>query len=423
MSSSAVSRISEMASGLAGSQILGIAADIRAMVAQGKTICNLTVGDFSPKEFRIPLFLEDAIIEHYRQGQTNYPPSDGVMELRKAIRHFYKDWLELDYTESSIAVAGGARPVIYSIYRAIVDPGDKVIYPTPSWNNNYYVHMVRANGVPVSCDPDNAFLPTRSLLEPHVRDAVLLSLNSPLNPTGTAFTEDALAGICDLVLQENQRRGPSQKPLYVMYDQVYWMLTFGNTRHVNPVSLRPEMAPYVIFLDAISKSFAATGARVGWCAGPPDVVTRMSSILGHVGAWAPRAEQMATAGLLVRRDVIEKFHQTMRAGIQQRLMCLYDAISKMASSGLPVRAIPPMGAIYLTVRFDLKGRKNPFGRNFESNEDIRQYLLQEAGFAMVPFEAFAYDGQPGWFRLSVGAVSMADIEAALPRVRAALEKL
>lgn len=418
-----VHRISAMARGLAGSQILGIAAEIRAMSAKGKTICNLTVGDFSPKEFRIPAFLEDAIARRYRDGETHYPPSDGVMELRQAVRHFYREWLGLDYAEPSIVVASGARPIIYAVYRAVVDPGDTTIYPTPSWNNNYYVHMIGAEGIALTSDPGNAFLPTRDRLEPHVRNTVLISLNSPLNPTGTAFSEDALAGICDLVLEENHRRGPSEKPLYLIYDQVYWMLTFGNTQHVHPVALRPEIAPYVIYVDAISKSFAATGVRVGWCAGPPDVVSRMSAILSHVGAWAPRAEQMATSDLLVRRDVIESYHHDMKAGIQTRLDVLYRGIGAMESAGLPVHAIPPMGAIYLTVRFDLIGKKLPSGRVIESNEHIRQYLLHEAGFAAVPFEAFAYDGEPGWFRLSVGAVSVPEIESVLPRVRRALESL
>lgn len=416
-------RVSAMAEGLAGSQILGIAAEIRSLTAQGKTIGNLTVGDFSPKEFRIPAFLENAVIRRYRDGETNYPPSDGVMELRRAVRQFYREWLGLDYDEPSILIASGARPIIYGVYRAVVDPGEKVIYPTPSWNNNYYVHMIGADGVALTCDPSNAFLPTRDLLEPHVHDAVLLSLNSPLNPTGTAFSEDALAGICDLVLEENRRRGASHKPLYLMYDQVYWMLTFGDTRHVHPVALRPEIASYVIYIDAVSKSFAATGVRVGWCAGPPDVVSRMSAILGHVGAWAPRAEQLAVSELLIKRDEIESYHRHMKSGIQSRLDLLYRGMKSMESAGLPVRAIPPMGAIYLTVRFDCMDKKLPSGRRVESNEQIRQYLLHEAGFAAVPFEAFAYEGQPGWFRLSVGAVSESEIESTLPRVRHALERL
>lgn len=265
-------------------------------------MCNLTVGDFSPTEFRIPLFLEEAIHRQYQNGQTNYPPSEGVPELRAAIRKFYADRLNLDYPEKSIIVCGGARPITYSLFRTVVSPGDKVIAPVPSWNNHYYIHMAGAQSIPVQCHADNAFLPTRELLKDHIKDARLITLNSPLNPTGTAFTRDALEGICDLVLEENRRREGKDRPLYLLYDQIYWMLTFGKTQHYNPVSLRPELAPYVIFVDGISKAFAATGVRVGWSAGPQDIISRMSAIITHVGAWAPRAEQLATAELLQKPD-------------------------------------------------------------------------------------------------------------------------
>jgi aspartate aminotransferase len=413
-------RMSTMAAGLLGSEILKIASDIRALAAKGLKICNLTVGDFNPTEFRIPQFLEEAVIRHYKNGQTNYPPSDGIIELRHAVQKFYSEWHDLEYPEKSVLIAGGSRPIIYATYRALVNPGDTVIYPTPSWNNNHYVHMSGARGVPVACREENAFLPTKELLKDHIKEARLISLNSPLNPTGTAYTREALEGICDLVLEENHRR--KQNPLYVIYDQVYWMLTFGATQHFNPVSLRPEMASYVIFVDGISKAFAATGVRVGWGVGPPDIVEKMSSMLSHVGAWAPRAEQMATSELLLRKDIIVDYHKTMKAGVQARLDLLYKELTVLEQSGLPVKAIVPMGAIYLTVQFDLIGRKNPNGGLFTSNEEIRTYLLNNAQIGVVPFQAFAHKENSGWFRLSVGAVSMHDIEAAMPRLKTVLEK-
>jgi aspartate aminotransferase len=411
--------MSAMAAGLLGSEILKIASDIRALGAQGQKICNLTVGDFNPTEFRIPQFLEEAVIRHYKNGQTNYPPSDGIIELRHAVQQFYSEWLHLEYPEKSVLISGGSRPIIYATYRALVNPGDHVIYPTPSWNNNHYVHMSGACGVPIACREENAFLPTQELLKDHIKEARLISLNSPLNPTGTAYTREALEGICDLVLEENRRR--KQRPLFVIFDQVYWMLTFGATQHFNPVSLRPEMASYVIFVDGISKAFAATGVRVGWGVGPPDIVEKMSSMLSHIGAWAPRAEQMATAELLLRKDIIVDYHKTMKAGVQARLDLLYKGLTALEKSNLPVKAIVPMGAIYLTVQFDLIGRKNPGGGVFTTNEEIRAYLLTRAQIGVVPFQAFAHKENSGWFRLSVGAVSIHDIEAAIPRLKAVLE--
>ena len=416
-------RVSAMADGMVGSEILKIAADIRARVAEGAEVCNLTVGDFAPAEFPIPHALALAIEEALRAGETNYPPSDGVLALRKAIAAFYRERLGLEYPLESILVTAGSRPAIYATYRAVVDPGDTVVYPAPSWNNNHYTYLSAARGVPVVCEAADDFLPTRASLEEAVRGARLLALNSPLNPSGTAFTPGALEGICDLVLEENARRGPGERPLYLLYDQVYWMLTFGATTHVDPVSLRPALADYTIYIDGISKAFAATGVRVGWAVGPADVVKRMAGFLGHVGAWAPRAEQVATARFLADRAAVDAYLTGMKGEVYARLAALHTGLLDLRAHGFPVEAAMPMGAIYLSVRFALHGMTTPSGNLLRTNEDIRQYLLDAAGLAVVPFQAFGFPGEGGWFRLSVGAVSLAEIGPVLERLGAALRAL
>ena len=260
-------------------------------------------------------------------------------------------------------------------------------------------------------------------MEGPIRGARLLALNSPLNPTGTAFDERTLKEICDLVLEENLRRRNGDRPLYLLFDQVYWLLTYGETKHYNPITLRPELLPYTIFVDGISKPFAATGVRVGWTVGPPDVIARMGSILGHVGAWAPRAEQVAVAKLLAATEEILTYHKEMKNGLQVRLTALYNGLMQLQREGFPVDAITPMGAIYLSARFALNGKRPPSGTVFHTNEDIRSYLLHDAELAVVPFQAFGAREEDGWFRLSVGAVSLTDIEKMFPRLRNALEKL
>jgi len=296
------------------------------------------------------------------------------------------------------------------------------VYGVPSWNNDYYCHMVGAVAEAVECRVSESFLPTRDRLAPALRGARLLALNSPLNPCGTAFTAESLGAICDLVLEENARRPASQGPLYVLYDQVYWQLTFG-VEHVDPVSLRPDLAPYTILVDGISKAFAATGMRVGWVLGPPPAIKIMENILTHVGTWAPRAEQIATASLLDRPDDIATFRTALIAGLRERLDLLYDGIQALKSAGHPVDAVRPMGAIYLSARFDLRGRVARDGHRLETADHVRRWLLQEAGMAVVPFNAFGLATDEGWYRLSAGAVSPADIEAALPRLRAGLESV
>jgi aspartate aminotransferase len=412
--------MSVVASSLVGSEILKIAADVRALAADGRDLCNLTVGDFSPSEFRIPELLERGIVEALHRGETNYPPSDGILPLREAVRSLYKRELGFTPDLGSVIVTSGSRPGIYATYRSLVDPGDRVVYPTPSWNNNHYVHLVSAHGVPVACDASTRFMPTRALLEPHVRGARLLALCSPQNPTGTTFTAGQLRDICELVVEENGRRGAGERPLYLLYDQVYWTLTFGAVRHVHPIEVCPEVAPYTVYVDGISKAFAATGVRVGWVVAPVELTGAMSGLLGHVGAWAPKAEQSAVASLLGDATVVRDYHTKMIAGVRERLDMLYGGITVMRDAGLPVDAIAPEGAIYLSARFALAGRVMRDGTRLDSDEAVRAYLLRAAGVAVVPFSAFGVRDDCAWFRLSVGAVSPEQIARMLPRLRAAV---
>lgn len=416
----APSRLSTLACSLTGSEILKIAADVRALAAGGREICNLTVGDFAPSEFRIPAALEEGIVAALRDGETNYPPSDGLPQLREAVRSLYGRALGFTPDLAQVIVTGGSRPGIYAAYRGVVDPGDRVVYPTPSWNNNHYVQLVGAVGVPVLAGAESSFMPTRASLAAAVRDARLLALCSPQNPAGTVFTREALLEICELVVEENGRRGAGARPLFLLYDQVYWTLTFAGTDHVHPVGVCPAVAPYTIYVDGISKSLAATGVRVGWIVAPADLAGPMSGFLGHVGAWAPRAEQRAVASLLDDPASLAAHREGMVAGVQERLDALHHGLAAMREEGLPVEVIAPAGAIYLSARFAVAGRRTAAGARLDDDEAARAWLLHEAGVAVVPFQAFGVQGDTGWFRLSVGAVSLPAIARMLPRLRQAL---
>lgn len=407
--------LSTLARGLTGSEILKIAGEIRSLCDKGKEICNLTVGDFAPKEFRIPYKLQELIAEALAAGETNYPPSDGVKELRQAVVRFYQDAMGLTFPLESILIACGSRPIIYAAYASIVDRGDKVVYPTPSWNNNHYTYLTGGQPVEIVVGPETNFLPTAEQLRPLVRDARLLCVNTPLNPTGTVMAREEVEAIAQLVVDENARRkARGERPLFLMWDQVYWMLTFGDNKHYAPQQLVPDVGPYTILVDGISKAFAATGLRVGWTAAPPLITARMRDILGHVGAWAPRPEQIAVGRFLGMPAEIESFHDYMIREVRLRLDALFNGFEAMRKDGLPVRAIVPQGAIYLSVQFSLAGK---------TNEEVRRLLLDRAGFAVVPFQAFGSRREDGWFRLSAGAVSVAEIEAGLQRVRDVLTTL
>ncbi len=415
--------LNTMAGGLGGSAILKIAGEINAMKAEGREICNLTVGDFSPAQFRIPRKLAAEVARAYDAGATNYPPAVGLPGTRRAVRDLYERKLGLNYPVDSVVMGSGARPPIFATYALVVQPGDKVLYGIPSWNNHYYCHIRGAEVVGLETDASTDFLLGAAHIEGQLDGVTLLCLNSPLNPCGTAYSAEALGALCDVVLAENERRrGRGERPVMVMYDQVYWMLCFGETEHVTPPGVRPEMAAYTIFVDAISKSFAATGLRVGWAVVPPGLMPAFKALIGHMGAWAPRPTQLATEQLLDDDDAIRDYHAEMKSAVEARLVALHEGFEAMHAAGLPVRSIAPQGAIYLSVRFSILGRTVD-GRTLATDDDVRGYLLDEAGFGIVPFQAFGLTQDTGWMRLSVGAVGLDDIEAGLARIAAALRKL
>lgn len=409
-----------LSAGMKGSAILEIAGEVSALKAAGKTISNFTIGDFNSAIFPIPTVLRDGIKEALDAGQTQYPSPIGVPELREAIRISTKRDLGLDYPDGCVQVGSGARPPIYAAYATLLAPGDTLLYSVPCWNVSYYGYLNGAVGVPMATKPENGFLPTLEEIAPHIQTARMLCLNSPLNPAGTVISKAQLTEICEAVIVENNRREEiGDRPLILLYDMVYWRLTFGGAEHYTPVGLVPEMAKYTILVDAASKCFAATGLRVGWSISPPWIRDQLKPLIGHMGAWAARAEQIATAEFLLNPPAIENYMADHGGRLESSLVQLRDGLWSMRDKGLPVDALDAHGAIYLTAHFDLIG-KHP---KVNSSEELRALLLHEAGVAIVPFSAFGYPGETGWIRFSVGAVNSDDIADALTRIEALLTRL
>ncbi|MBL7910592.1 MAG: aminotransferase class I/II-fold pyridoxal phosphate-dependent enzyme [Bacteroidia bacterium] len=416
-------KVSKLAENIIGSEIIKLAGEVNEKIKQGEKIYNLTIGDFNPNEFPIPTELKQYIIEAYNANQTNYPAADGMLELRTAVSNLLKQRGNLDYKADEILIAGGARPIIYSIFRALVDADDTVIFAVPSWNNNHYTYLNGAKPVIIEATPGQNFMPLAKDIKPHISKATLLALCSPQNPTGTVFTKEGLEEICDMILEENKKRGPSQKPLYLMYDQIYWALTFGDIKHYDPVSLRPEMKNYTVFVDGISKSLAATGVRVGWSMGPKFIIDKMKAILTHVGAWAPKAEQMATAKYLSDLKTYDAFIVEQKERVDKRLQGFYKGVQELKAAGYKVDAITPQAAIYLTVQFSLHGQKTADGKTLATTSDITKYLLDEAKLAIVPFSAFGASADSSWYRLSVGTCKVEDVSGVISNLKSALSKL
>jgi aspartate aminotransferase len=416
-------KLSHLAETLIASEIVKLGTIVKEKIAAGDHIYNYTIGDFDSKEFPIPEELKENIIKAYTDGFTTYPAADGEMDLRKAVLSFVEKNQGLKYGTNEILVACGGRPLIYSIFRSIVDKNDKVIYPVPSWNNNHYTHFNEGVHVQITSLRENNFMPTAEQIEPHLKGATLLALCSPLNPTGTVFTKEELEKICDLVLIENESRGAEEKKLYMMYDQIYSALTFGETKHYDPVTLNPKMRDYTIFVDGISKAFAATGVRVGWSIGPEFVINKMKAINSHVGSWAPMAEQKAVAKYLINEPAVDSYLTNIKNEISYRLIHLHQGFQQLKSEGFSLDSIEPQAAIYLTVQINLVGKKTTDGKVLENQAAVTEYVLSEAKLALVPFGAFGADRENNWYRISVGCCRKEDIENVINNLRKALTAL
>ena len=415
--------VSKLAQNLIGSEIIKIGNQVNELKAQGAEIANLTIGDLDSNIYPIPAGLKQNIQKAYADNLTNYPPANGLLSLRKAVAKDIKSRWNLDYSPDDILVSGGSRPLIYATFKTIVDEGDKVVYAVPSWNNNHYAYLTSANAVELEVSPEDNFLPTADVITPHLEGAVLLALCSPLNPTGTMFTKEQLSEICEAVIAENKKRREGEKPLYLMYDQIYAMLTFGDSEHFNPVSLYPELRDYTIYIDGTSKCFAATGVRVGWSFGPTKVIDRMKALLTHVGAWAPKPEQQAVAEFLDKTPAVNEFVNDFKGKIAHSLEVLHAGIQEMKSKNLAVDSIKPMGALYLTIKLDYVGKTTEDGKVLKDSTDLVFYLIEKAGVALVPFSAFGNSREMPWFRASVGACSVEDLQKMFPKLEAALSKL
>jgi aspartate aminotransferase len=299
-----------------------------------------------------------------------------------------------------------------------------VVFGAPSWNTDHYCYLAQAQPVAIATAAEDRFLLTASGIAPHVRTAGLVVLNTPSNPSGTVYTAEMLTAICELILAENTlREAEGRKPLYVMYDHIYWMLSYEGHPHQHPLGIDPAMRPYTVYVDGISKSFAGTGLRVGWGAGPKHVMEAMSKYVAHMGAWAPKPFQLATADYLTAYDEQAAYVTHLQDTIEQRLGLVFAAFKQMQADGLPVFCLPPQGGLLLSASFGILGRQTAEGATLGSDLAIFEFLLHKAGVAFVPFSAFGDPHHPEWFRVSVSGLATQAIPAALERIAQALKTL
>src|SRR4029079_12100379 len=212
--------LSKMVRGLQESGILRITRQVRAMLARGETIVNPTVGDFDPRYFPIPKKLSQLIQNAVARGETNYPNPEGLPGLRQAISDYVFRTAGVRYPLDAIVVCSGGRPVLYGAYRAIINPGDKVLYSVPSWQNDAYSSLTGGDSIEIEATRETGFQPTLEQLAPHLSEAAMVCICSPGNPTGSGMPEAQLTEILEAVVEENRKReAAGRRPLFVLHDQ------------------------------------------------------------------------------------------------------------------------------------------------------------------------------------------------------------
>jgi aspartate aminotransferase len=397
-------KLSRIGNNIVGSEIIKISQQIKE-ISKTKPVINLTIGDFNSELWPIPSKLKQHIEQCYEDGLTNYPNSQGELNLRESVSKHIKQQFDVDYSPEEILIGGGVRPLIYTVYKATTNPNESVIYPVPSWNNNHYCFLHSVEKTEIECLPENSFFPTVRDIEVRIGDNTsLVCICSPQNPTGRVIDPEVLKGICELVVNENKVRAGQvgSRPLYLFFDQIYSDIT-QDGKFVHPIKLCPEIRPYLICADGISKSLNATGIRVGWLFGPKDIIGKMTEVLSHIGAWAPKPEQHGL-DKYIREDYADyQFHITnVKLDYELITLKICNKFEELKEKGFNVDCQRPEGGIYISVYLD-------YVKSFGSTEEYISFLINNCGLGIVPFEYFGSKEQ-GWFRISIGNISNSNLD-------------
>jgi aspartate aminotransferase len=390
--------LSERSQRVKPSPTLAMDAKAKAMKAQGVDVVNFGVGE---PDFDTPDNIKEAAIRAIREGFTKYTPVGGIDPLKDAIREkFHKD-NGLDYSREEIIVSCGAKHSLYNIAQALYGPGDEVIIPTPYWVS-YPAQVLLNDAVPVfvRTREEDSFMLRAEVLKEHITDRTkALILNSPSNPTGLTYSRKALEEIAEVVLRNN---------LYVISDEIYEKLLYDDAEHVSIASLGSEIRQRTIVVNGLSKSHAMTGWRIGYTAGPQEIIKAMTKIQSQSTSNPTSIAQKAALEALTGP---QDFIQTMRAEFDRRRKFLVEELNSTPS----VRCLTPTGAFYA-----FPNTSGLYGRGgISSSSDLAMYLLEEANVALVPGDAF---GDDGYIRISY-ATSMEDIKKAMERIKQAVRKM
>ncbi len=390
-----MSIVSKRVQAVKPSPTLSVTQKAAELKAAGKDVIGLGAGE---PDFDTPAHICEAGAKAIDAGQTRYTAVAGTIELRKAICEKFKRENNLTYTPEQIQVACGGKQNIFNAVMASVNPGDEVIIPAPYWVS-YPDIVIIAEGKPVVIETkkEDGFR-----LQPQALEAAItpktkwLILNSPSNPTGAAYREDDLKALAEVL-----RKYPH---IWVMTDDMYEHITYGDYQFVSFAQVAPDLYERTLTLNGVSKAFAMTGWRVGYAAGPVELIKAMNKIQSQSSTHTSSVSQAAAvAALTGDMDFIEE----RKAIFEKRAQLVVQMINEV--EGLSVEM--PEGAFYVYPDCSaLMGKKTPSGQVIENDTDFATYLLESQGVAVVPGVAF---GLSPYFRISYATSTEALTEACL----------
>lgn len=394
--------ISEKCRNIHPSVTLAIDARAKQLRAMGLDVIGFGAGE---PDFDTPRYIKSAARDALDAGMTKYTPVAGTVELRTEIQQKLLHDNGLDYELADIIVSSGAKQCLFNALSAILDPGDEVLLPSPCWVS--YPEMVRmAGGVPVMVKGDeaNGFLVDADALRPHVTERTkALILNSPNNPSGSVCSRALLEGIAALAVE---------KQFYVISDEIYEKLIYDGEAHVSIASLGDEIRAQTIVVNGVSKSYAMTGWRIGYAAGPKAVIRAMTAFQSHSTSNPNSIAQHAAAVALTNG---EKFMHDSLVEFDARRRLMHQLISEIPG----LSAALPKGAFYMMLNISALIGKSLNGRAIRGSDDFAEMLLESRKVAVVPARAF---GDDRYVRLSY-ATSRDKITLGLARIAEFVKEL
>ena len=393
--------ISKRCAAIAPSPTLAIDAKAKAMKAEGQRIIGFAAGE---PDYDTPAAIREAALEAMNKGMTRYTPTSGMPSLKQAIcKKLLRD-NGLSYTPNQIIVSNGAKHSISNACLALLDPGDEVLLPAPYWVS--YPEMIRmADGVPVivHTDRNEQFIPTVDAFQKCLTSRTkAIILNSPSNPAGCVYGKAQLQEIADFAIQND---------LAVVSDEIYEHLVYDGAEHVSIAALNDAIKARTVVINGVSKSYAMTGWRIGYAAGPIEIIQAMDAYQSHATSGPNTIAQAASIEALNNGGA---FIKEMHSEYDERRRMMIDLIHQMELS-----CVVPRGAFYVMLDCSKIIGASFHGKEIQNTLVLSDLLLEEAKVAVVPGEPF---GAPGFCRLTY-AISRGDIQDGLKAIEAFIHQL